>query len=196
MVFIDTSVFKANNYFSATSKINKLAELASKGRISIVLTSITKAEIIKHLMRDIENARKSVRKKDNEVLRNIKGTDEYFSALDNLNAEETANEMVKAFINRSGAYVIGLEYCKDIDGIFKKYFMQEFPFSEKKQKEFPDAFALATLEGYNRSSQYKIIVLSTDPDMQNYKSDELIVEDYKKYVTKVSQVMAHLHNLT
>ena len=36
VVFIDTSVFKANNYFSTTSKINKLAELASKGRISIV----------------------------------------------------------------------------------------------------------------------------------------------------------------
>ena len=72
VVFIDTSVFKANNYFSATSKINKLAELASKGRISIVLTSITEAEIIRHLARDIENARKSVRKKDNEVLRNIR----------------------------------------------------------------------------------------------------------------------------
>lgn len=183
VVFIDTSVFKANNYFSATSKINKLAELASKGRISIVLTSITKAEIIKHLMRDIENARKSVRKKDNEVLRNIKGTDEYFSALDSLDAEKTATEMVKTFITRSGAYVIGLDYCKDIDGIFKKYFKQEFPFSEKKQKEFPDAFALAALEGYNRSRQFKMIVLSTDPDMQNYESEELLAVDFKKYIS-------------
>ena len=60
-----------------TSKINKLAELASKKRISIVLTSITKAEIIKHLTRDIESARKSVRKKDNEVLRNIKGSTDF-----------------------------------------------------------------------------------------------------------------------
>lgn len=183
VVFIDTSVFKANNYFSATSKINKLAELASKGRISIVLTAITKAEIIKHLIRDIESARKSVRKKDNEVLRNIKGTDEYFSALDTLDAEKTATEIVKTFIQRSGAYVIGLEYCKDIDGIFRKYFKEEFPFSEKKQKEFPDAFALSALEEYNRSRQSKIIVLSTDPDMQNYKSDELIPEDYKKYIS-------------
>ena len=183
VVFIDTSVFKANNYFSTTSKINKLAELASKGRISIVLTSITKAEIIKHLTRDIENARKSVRKKDNEVLRNIMGTDEYFSVLDSLDAEQTATEMVKKFITRSGAYVIGLEYCKDIEGIFRKYFKQEFPFSEKKQKEFPDAFALAALEEYNRSSQFKMIVLSTDPDMQNYESDELIAIDYKKYIS-------------
>ena len=183
VVFIDTSVFKANNYFSATSKINKLAELASKGRISIVLTSITKAEIIKHLTRDIENARKSVRKKDNEVLRNIKGTDDYFSALDTLDAETTAFEIVNTFVKRSGAYVIGLEYCKDIEGIFKKYFKQEFPFSEKKQKEFPDAFALSALEGYNRSRRYKIIVLSTDPDMQNYESDELLAVDYKKYIS-------------
>lgn len=184
VVFIDTSVFKANNYFSATSKINKLAELASKGRISIVLTSITKAEIIKHLIRDIENARKSVRKKDNEVLRNIKGTDIYFSTLDSLDVEKTAIEMVNTFIERSGAYVIGLEYCKDIDGIFKKYFKQEFPFSEKKQKEFPDAFALTALEGYNRSRQYKVIVLSNDSDMQNYESDELIAVDYKKYISE------------
>jgi len=184
VVFIDTSVFKANNYFSAISKINKLAELASKGRISIVLTSITKAEIIKHLTRDIENARKSVRKKDNDVLRNIKGTDEYFSALDSLDAEKTANELVKTFIQRSGAYVIGLEYCNDIDGIFRKYFNQEFPFSEKKQKEFPDAFALSALEGYNRSSQYKMIVLSNDSDMQKYESDELYAVDYKKYISE------------
>lgn len=183
VVFIDTSVFKANNYFSTTSKINKLAELASKRRISIVLTSITKAEIIKHLTKDIENARKSVRKKDNDVLRNIKGTDEYYSALDTLDAEKAATEMVNSFVKRSEAYVIGLEYCKDIEGIFRKYFKQEFPFSEKKQKEFPDAFALSALEGYNRSRRYKIIVLSTDPDMQNYESDELLAVDYKKYIS-------------
>ena len=188
VVFIDTSVFKANNYFSTTSKINKLAELASKKRISIVLTSITKAEIIKHLTRDIESARKSVRKKDNEVLRNIKGTDDFYSALDSLDAEKTATEIVNTFVKRSEAYVIGLEYCKDIDGIFRKYFKQEFPFSEKKQKEFPDAFALAALEGYNQSRRYKIIVLSTDPDMQNYESDELLAVDYKKYISdKISE---------
>ena len=184
VVFIDTSVFKANNYFSTTSKINKLAELASKKRISIVLTSITKAEIVKHLTRDIESARKSVRKKDNEVLRNIKGTDDFYSVLDSLDAEKTATEIVNTFVKRSEAYVIGLEYCKDIDGIFRKYFKQEFPFSEKKQKEFPDAFALAALEGYNRSRRYKIIVLSTDPDMQNYESDELLAVDYKKYISE------------
>ena len=184
VVSIDTSVFTANNYFSATSKINKLAELASKGRISIVLTSITKAEIIKHLIKDIENARRSVRKNDNEVLRNVKGTDKYFSVLDSLDVEKMAIEMVNSFVNRSEAYVIGLEYCKDIEGIFKKYFKQEFPFSEKKQKEFPDAFALAALEGYNRSRRYKIIVLSTDPDMQNYESDELYAVDFKKYISE------------
>lgn len=184
VVFIDTSVFKANNYFSVTSKINKLAELASKGRISIVLTSITTAEIIKHLIKDLENARRSVRKKDNEVLRNIKTTDKYFSTLDSLDIEKTAIEMVNTFVKRSGAYVIGLDYCKDIEGIFKKYFKQEFPFSEKKQKEFPDAFTLAALEGYNRSRHYKIIVLSTDPDMQNYESDELFAVDFKKYISE------------
>jgi predicted nucleic acid-binding protein len=184
VVFIDTSVFKANNYFSATSKINKLAELASKGRISIVLTSITKAEVIKHLVRDIENARKSVRKKDNEVLRNIKGADKYYSVLDNLDVEKIASDLVNSFIKRSGAYVIGLEYCKDLEGIFNKYFKQEFPFSEKKQKEFPDAFTLAVLEGYNCSRCYKIIVLSTDPDMQNYESEKLIAVDFKKYISE------------
>ena len=55
--------------------------------------------------------------------------------MDNVDAEKTAIEMVNTFVKRSGAYVIGLEYCKDIEGIFKKYFKQEFPFSEKKQKE-------------------------------------------------------------
>ena len=188
IVFIDTSVFKANNYFSDTSKINKLEELASKGRISIVLTSITKTEIIRHLTKDIESARKSVRKRDNEVLRNIKGTDRYFSALDNLDAEKVATEKVNTFIKRSEAYVIDLKYCKDIEAIFYKYFKQEFPFSEKKQKEFPDAFALAALEGYNRNSGNKIIVLSTDPDMLNYRSDKLICKDYKKYISgKISE---------
>lgn len=188
VVFIDTSVFKANNYFSATSKINKLAELACKGRISIVLTSITEAEIIKHLARDIEKARQSVRKKDNEVLRNIKGTNEYYSTLDSLNAEKTATDLVKAFITRSGAYVIGLEYCKDIKEIFRKYFKQEFPFSEKKQKEFPDAFTLAALEEYHRGNLYKMILLSNDSDMQNYESDCLLAVDYKRYISeKISE---------
>ena len=108
--------------------------------------------------------------------------------MDSLDAEKTATEMVNTFVKRSEAYVIGLEYCKDIDEIFRKYFKQEFPFSEKKQKEFPDAFALAALEGYNQSRRYKIIVLSTDPDMQNYESDELLAVDYKKYISdKISE---------
>lgn len=43
---------------------------------------------------------------------------------------------------------------------------------------------LTALESYNRSNPNKMVVLSTDPDMLNYESDELWATDYKQYISE------------
>lgn len=78
-------------------------------------------------------------------------------------------------------------YCQDVETIFEKYFEREYPFAGKgKEKEFPDAFVLQTLEKYAADNQIKkVIVLSEDGDMTDYQSPVLDTsEDYKMYLSR------------
>ena len=62
-----------------------------------------------------------------------------------------------------------------------------YPFAGKgKEKEFPDAFVLQTLEKYAADNQIKkVIVLSEDGDMTDYQSPVLDTsEDYKMYLSR------------
>ena len=78
-------------------------------------------------------------------------------------------------------------YCQDVETIFEKYFDKQYPFAGKgKEKEFPDAFALQTIEKYAADNQIKkVIVLSEDGDMTGYQSPVLDTsEDFKMYLSR------------
>ena len=55
-----------------------------------------------------------------------------------------------------------------IDNVVDWYFQVEAPFSEKKKKEFPDAFILSVLDEYHREHHgAHIAVISKDKDFSN-----------------------------
>lgn len=69
--------------------------------------------------------------------------------------------------------------------IFEKYFSNQYPFSKgEKKHEFPDAFALASVELWSQENGQKAFVLSNDKDILNYKSNELrVVRQYEIFST-------------
>lgn len=184
IVFVDTSIYIAENYFAPNNRISSLQELAEKGIISLVSTEITNSEILRRFKDEVVSA-----------WSNMKNNHKAWVCFDNtrpLFYKETKKQLVKqsedafrSFREKSSMYTIGYEYCSDVKSVFEKYFKAEKPFNEgKKKHEFPDAFVLQMLEQYcKRNSLKKIILLSEDKDMKEYESDYLKPLDYKEYIT-------------
>lgn len=180
-VFVDTSVFCKANYFVKDGTISHLFQLHDKGRILLLMPTITKREVQKNYRQDlVEQFDKLSR------LHKLKNIEAY--NLPVMNKDDICKE-VNCKISEMMNHVCELDYsyCQDVETIFEKYFEREYPFAGKgKEKEFPDAFVLQALEKYAADNQIKkVIVLSEDGDMTDYQSPVLDTsEDYKMYLSR------------
>lgn len=180
-VFVDTSVFCKANYFVKDGTISHLFQLHDKGRILLLMPTITKREVQKNYRQDlVEQFDKLSR------LHKLKNIEAY--NLPVMNKDDICKEVnckISEMMNH--VYELDYSYCQDVETIFEKYFEREYPFAGKgKEKEFPDAFVLQTLEKYAADNQIKkVIVLSEDGDMTDYQSPVLDTsEDYKMYLSR------------
>lgn len=180
-VFVDTSVFCKANYFVKDGTISHLFQLHDKGRILLLMPTITKREVQKNYRQDlVEQFDKLSR------LHKLKNIEAY--NLPVMNKDDICKE-VNCKISEMMNHVCELDYsyCQDVETIFEKYFERKYPFAGKgKEKEFPDAFVLQALEKYAADNQIKkVIVLSEDGDMTDYQSPVLDTsEDYKMYLSR------------
>lgn len=180
-VFVDTSVFCKANYFVKDGTISHLFQLQDKGRIILLMPTITKREVQKHYKQDLVEQFDKLSK-----LHKLKNIESY--NLPVMNKDDIYNE-VNNKISEMMNHVCELDYsyCQDVEAVFEKYFEKQYPFAGKgKEKEFPDAFALQAIEKYAADNQIKkIIVLSEDGDMAGYQSPVLDTsEDYKMYLSR------------
>lgn len=185
IVFIDTCIYKEENYFDPRNRISELGRLASAGHISLVSTEITDREVEMHFKEEASAPFRDFRK-NHKVLKGIKAFEDFFDKGYRKKVEDMAVETCRNFRTSAHVYTIGYSYCKGVEAIFEKYFNLEKPFGEgKKRKEFPDAFALQMLEEYcKKNGLREIIVLSNDKDIIKYKNKYLIPTDCKEYLTK------------
>lgn len=185
IVFIDTCIYKEENYFDPKNRISELGRLASAGHISLISTEITNKEVEMHFKEEASAPFRDFRN-NYKVLKGIKAFNDFFDKGYRKRVEKMAVETCEKFREQSHVYTIDYSYCKDVEAVFEKYFNLEKPFAEgKKRKEFPDAFALQMLEEYcKKNGIAKIIVLSNDKDVTEYKSKFLVPTDCRKYLTK------------
>lgn len=179
-VFIDTSVFVAENYWG--KKINTLFHFAKEGLITIVLPEVTCTEILSHLNSSISSDFTNIDRLNTGILRHSKDIDNILKALPN--KEQLRQDVVDNFNNQIPRSTIHLKTPTnfDLNTILKKYFSREYPFSEKKKAEFPDAIALQLLENWCEEQQCKCICLSRDTDLQKYTSIWIEYKDYTSYI--------------
>ena len=153
-IFLDTSIFIQQNFFRG-KKLENLAKLASQGFIKLFLTSLNDKEIIKKIndecdkleeaeslfLRKLETTHKIVKnfyeleEMNNFITKNLR---------DNLlNKYEDFKDFAKIKIIKTSDYF-------DIESVIDDYFLNNPPFSNKKEKksEFPDAISLKIISEY------------------------------------------------
>ena len=166
-VTIDTNIFEANKFdFGTDSTLSLLVKNVQNGKIKLVLSDIVIREVEKHIYRRVENVCGKARKLRKEYLDILPeqylvdiGMEIYVQIP---NKEEVYNQANNVFYNF-------LEDCKverlDIDSInletiIEDYFSVRPPFenSERKRKEFPDAFIAQEIKNHFGSDEIVAII--------------------------------------
>jgi hypothetical protein len=191
MVFIDTSLFREENFFAPGNRINTLCQLAKEGKIKLVTTEITIQEVRSKIAQNVREAWKGF-EKDCLIFRNHPETDQWRRSTDKKKEIEYVYELFDYFLAESKTKILDYTYCTNAAKVFTDYFEKKKPFGEgKKKDEFPDAFVLTSLEKYAAEIHDIIVVLSKDSDMFEYESEYLEYEDYRRYVSnKVAEGVA------
>lgn len=197
-VFIDTSIFISECFVKGKS-ISTLFEAAWDEKIHILLPDITECEVRRHLKEEVEN-RSGIGVPEKLKKSYMYAASELRPLIDKLLAVDAEKlvPMVEKELDKQldRAHVERLVVQKDFDitGIIEKYKTYQPPFSEKKNKEFPDAIVLQQLEQWCKEHNDKCVLLSTDSDLKAYKSKWLeykelsdfisSLEDYEKLITQ------------
>ncbi|MBO5631176.1 MAG: DUF4935 domain-containing protein [Aeriscardovia sp.] len=195
IVFIDTSVYVKEKYFSEGNAICTLFKLAKEGIISIVSTDITNQEVLRHMRNDCLEAFSKL-KKQCIVLKNISIYKNSFDRTNKTVVEKEVKEILEKNMKTAGVFSLGYQLEEsDVKNIFYSYFKEKTPFSGHKKSEFPDAFVLKLLENYAYNNRLSIIVLSVDDDMQKYDSYRLYTADYKEFINEKKVVKEKLDSI-
>jgi predicted nucleic acid-binding protein len=184
VVFIDTSVFVAENFFAPDNRIHSLSKLAKDNKIRLVMSEITRQEIYKRIKSTVRQSWKQF-DKDCRIFRNNVEIDQWRKSTNEKKEIEKLIVLFDKFLTETHTKILDYSYCSDAGKVFIDYFEKHKPFGDgQKKDEFPDAFVLTSLEKYASEIHQKVIVLSKDGDMLGYESKNLICEDYGQYVSK------------
>lgn len=190
-IFLDTSIFESNNFLES-KRIKEVYKLAERGHLKVVLPKLTYDEILNRISKNIVEASQKFKKyrNDTRILRNIPSLSDKFEPFQNTELENELNKILDNRFRQSNFEVI--EYpTLNIEEIFKSYFEKKFPFgSGGKKSEFPDAFALKSVEIWAQENKIKVLAFSKDKDMLNYTSQHLeIIENFELYLSdKIKEI--------
>ncbi len=169
-IFLDTTVFDQNSHNYSSTAFQRLAALVNENRIKIYITKITQREIESHIKKHVEAAQLSIMTALNShrFLKSVRhlSIDAVNKGLD---VEEVTKTLLKQFrdwLSEMSVTVLPVERVS-VEEIFDRYFDSNPPFEakEKKKAEFPDAFALAALEGWCQEHGAKMYIISSDGGM-------------------------------
>lgn len=145
LVFVDTSVFIAENFFAPGNRINTLRQLAIDRKITLVLSEITKQEVRKHIKSSVRESWRNF-DKSSKALRNRPEVDAWCKSSNEKEEVQYALGLFTEFLSSTGAMVLDYSYCSNVEKVFTDYFEQQKPFAEgMKKDEFLYAFVLVSL---------------------------------------------------
>lgn len=176
IVHLDTEVFDAAELNLTGTKFKTLLEYCKQGRTRLVMTSVTKREVISHIREQVSAAATALKKASVEwwFIKNLPGHKLHVVAEkpNKKELEASMNAAFEKFLTDAKAEIISLSTA-DAEEIFDRYFGVTPPFSEgKKKSEFPDAFAIQVLEHRAEDHDEIIYVVSGDKDWQKSCTDK------------------------
>lgn len=190
-VFIDTSIFISEGFVKGMS-IATIFKSAQEGIIHILMPDLTEHEIRCHLREEVEknNGTNTAEKLKKSYMYAVDELREYIEKLMEVKAESLVVSVEKEFDRLlKQANVERIELSEDLDfiGIVEDFKALRPPFSKKKNREFPDAIVLKQLEDWCKTHNDKCIILSTDTDLKNYKSEWLEYKELLDFVESLEE---------
>lgn len=169
-ITLDTSAFDRKGRELERSLLGKLAQFKGT-ETTVLLSDIVVRELRSHLVRDAEEAHSQLKK----ALRSVHSSCLVDSAITESaratllaagSPEQVADSRVKSFLKATGAAVLKASKANPLDEVLDRYFDAKPPFakSDGKRHEFPDAFALLTLEAWAVANDTMILVVTHDSD--------------------------------
>lgn len=172
-ISIDTSYFQEKRWNFDRGVLKRLEQFNGTP-ISVVLSSVIVAELHDHMITDADTFQRALVKSLGSVGNNWGISDpireEVIASLfRGRSPKQVVEEKVALFIERVEAAVIKPdEYC-GLSEVLERYFEKKAPFGgADKKSEFPDAFALLSLEAWAAKHDTKMIVVSADGDWRKY----------------------------
>ena len=197
LLSLDTNVFHRYKFGLEHGLLVRLAQFAASD-VDLVLADIVLRETAAHMVSAVEAADQRLQKaiKDAGSARDLdkKVRTDLFEAI--AKGEEPGacvKRRLNDFAERVGLVVAQSSKHVSIDRLVEDYFRHEVPFEakEEKKREFPDAIALQSLEGYAKSKESMMLVVSQDAGWKAFcaTSDWLVCED------ELSEAMSRFQKL-
>ena len=192
-IVLDTEALESQGLNFTTRVFERLAELCHGGEVHVFVTSVTEAEIMRHITRRTSEYAKRVRSAIHEsrILMNVPD----FAAVASKDAASRAAEQLRsAYANFKERCRVEVIHCDAVDvaPILKAYFEAVPPFTaDAGKQEFPDAISLRCAEEYFEKAQARAIIVSQDADVGNLIS-ALCVRDRIRNVKTIGAVLDSL----
>lgn len=184
-ISVDTSVFDRQGLNLEGGLLAGLCQFKDS-TVSVVLPDIVIREMTRHVEKRISESDASLQKavRDSVYARDLDDSNIKL-VMDRIverDATEASKGRVASFLKSTGALILlAHEHCQ-VESVLEMYFSSRPPFgtSGKKKNEFPDAFALMSLEAWASTQKTLVLVVSHDGDWQDYGAESaslVVVED-------------------
>lgn len=207
-IFIDTSIFEGQQYDFESREFLAFKKHFRGNSISVLMPDPTKREIVRHIKEKASSAAQAVKSVQQKAsfVRRIESWPLHTQTKEAMedSIRTSAMTALSQFLNTYNA--IDLDYSGiSIDQIMDNYDLAVPPFGDgKKRKEFPDAFAVASLDAYHSKTGKLIAVIAKDSDLLNscelrphliyYESLSAFVEAAKFEEQKIVQIDELIEN--
>jgi len=168
-VFLDTSVLAGQQYNFGSTALKTFIPLAKKHALNLLLPEPTESEIVRQIRDRSKEALKALEDARRKApflskWKHFPPTQSYH--MTDWEVMRVAMAEWQEFLKNFAVVKLGYSGV-DLKTVMQWYDRVTPPFREgKKRKEFPDAFAIAIVEAYARSTASSIAVVSEDTDMK------------------------------
>jgi hypothetical protein len=170
-IFIDTRYFLSKSLDFNNKEILALEIAVKKGLVNVFLTDITEMEILKKIDDEITISYTKITSSDARYLKSIPLFSHFLTIYPLDKIREYFLNRYYNFKKQCKVSVISSDTVK-VKNIFDDYCRLQPPFksdaSKNRKGEFPDAFALATINNWTKKTKKKTYILSGDSDWKMY----------------------------
>ncbi len=164
-LYIDTQVFVRNGYRFDTQVFTQLLDTFVKGGIRLLIPEMMERELLRKFDEQAEKvAQALINAHKTHPIPSLSLVD--LPPKDELKSKCYDELICQWETFKEHFFVERLPIVGNLEDTIDWYFKKEPPFSERKPKEFPDAFILSALEHYHKEHKANIAVVSGDGDFR------------------------------